>query len=104
MKKSHLIIFFFLLIILFSSCSKQNEIQENTLIKIYAEMVFMEDSTTLSKQEIKSAVLSRFEISEKDFDNTVKNYSDKPDKWQKFLDNVIAYIDTLQKKSKKPKP
>jgi len=83
------------------SCKEQPTIEEKKLIKIYADMVFMQDTSSLSQQIIKEKVLKKFSVSEKDYSNTIKSYNDDPERWQKFFDSVIVYIERIKPKPKK---
>lgn len=89
---------FFLLITLigFQSCKKISAIDEKKFIKIYAEMIFMQDTTSLSQTMIKQKVLKKFKINESDYDATIEYYNDDPEKWQKFFDSTIVYIEKLK--------
>ncbi len=82
------------------SCKKQPAIEEKKFIKIYADMIFMQD-TSSSQLEIKEEVLKRFNVNEKDYDNTIKYYNADPERWQPFFDSVIVYMERLKPKPKK---
>ena len=84
------------------SCKKQPAIDEKKFVKIYADMIFMQDTSLSSQSEIKKEVLKRFNITENDYDKTIKYYNDDPDKWQPFFDSVITYIEKIKPKPKKP--
>ena len=84
------------------SCKKSSAIDEKKFIKIYAEMIFMQDTSKLSPQTIKENVLKKFSVSEKDYNNTIMFYNDDPERWQKFFDSTIVYIEKLNPKIKKP--
>jgi hypothetical protein len=100
-------IFFFLLLLPISigllSCKKSPPIDEKKLIMIYADMIFMQDTSSLSQSTIKQKVLEKFLVKEKDYDATINYYNNEPEKWQKFFDSTIAYIESLKPKpTKKP--
>lgn len=83
------------------SCKKQPVIDEQKFVKIYADMIFMQDTSLSSKSEIKKDVLKRFNVTENDYDKTIKFYNDDPDRWQPFFDSVITYIEKIKPKPKK---
>jgi len=83
------------------SCKKSSAIDEKKFIKIYADMIFMQDTSSLSQLSIKEKVLAKYKVSENDFDNTIKFYNDDPDKWQPFFDSVVVYIESIKPKLKK---
>jgi len=83
------------------SCKKQPAIDEKKFIKIYADMIFMQDTSTSSQLEIKKEVLKRFNVTENDYDKTIKYYNDDPERWQPFFDSVITYIEKMKPNPKK---
>ena len=98
------IFFIFLAIVISSmlqSCKKTSAIDEKQFIKIYADMIFMQDTSSLSQLSIKEKVMAKYKVSENDFDNTIKFYNDDPEKWQPFFDSVVVYIERIKPKPKK---
>lgn len=94
----------FLVIVISSwlqSCKKSSAIDEKRFIKIYADMIFMQDTSSLSQLSIKEKVLTKYKVSKNDFDNTIKFYNNAPEKWQPFFDSVIVYIERIKPKPKK---
>lgn len=83
------------------SCSKSFRIEEKKFVKMYAEMIFMQDTSSLSPSVIKESVLKRFNVNENDYGATIKFYNKNPERWQKFFDEVIVYIESLKPKPKK---
>ena len=88
-----------ILAVVVQSCEKSHVIEEKELVKIYAEMIFMQDTSSLSPTIIKENVLKRFSITDDDYVATVNYYNENPERWPKFFDEVILYIQSL-----KPKP
>jgi len=83
------------------SCKKSSAIDEKKFIKIYAEMIFMQDTSSLSQRTIKENVLKKYNVSEKDYSSTINFYNDDPERWQQFFDSTIVYIEKLNPNSKK---
>ena len=83
------------------SCSKSFRIEEKKFVKMYAEMIFMQDTSSYSQSEIKLTVLKKFNVKEFEYDETIKYYNNDPERWQKFFDEVIVYIESLKPKPKK---
>lgn len=83
------------------SCKKQPAIDEKKFVMIYADMIFMQDTSTSSQSEIKKEVLKRFNVTENDYDKTINYYNDAPDRWQPFFDSVITYIEKMKPNPKK---
>ena len=90
-----------ILAVVVQSCEKSHVIEEKELVKIYAEMIFMQDTSSLSPTIIKENVLKRFSITDDDYVATVNYYNENPERWPKFFDEVILYIQSLKPKPKK---
>jgi hypothetical protein len=86
----------------FQSCKKSPVIDENKFIKIYAEMIFMQDTSSLTQSEIKDSVLKKYKVKKNEYDQTIKFYNDDPERWQKFFDSTIVYIEKLKPAPKQP--
>ncbi len=101
MKYGSIVIISFMIVISagLQSCKKSSPIDEKKFIKIYTDMIFMQDTSDLSQYEIKQRVLKKFKVIEKDYDATIHYYNSDPEKWQKFFDSTIVYIERS-----KPKP
>lgn len=80
------------------SCKKSPPINERKFIMIYANMIFMQDTSSLSQSIIKQKVLEKFTVNEKDYEATISFYNNDPEKWQKFFDSTIVYIESLKPK------
>ena len=98
MRHSSVFYVFFILIISigFQSCKKSSAIDEKKFIKIYADMIFMQDTSFLSQSEIKQKVLKKFSVKETAYDATIEYYNSDPEKWQKFFDSTIVYVEKLK--------
>lgn len=96
---NYLILFFLTISIVLQSCKHSPAIDEKKFIKIYADMVIMQDTSSISQQKIKEEVLKRFNVKKNEYDETIKFYNADPERWQKFFDSTIVYLESL-----KPKP
>ena len=96
------IILLVILPILFIACERSAPVPEKTLVKIYSDIVIMQDTSKLSQSDIKLSVLKKFNVNEKNYEETIKFYNRTPEKWQNFFDSVIVYIERKQPKSVKP--
>ncbi len=101
LQRIFLVLFVISLTAAFQSCKKSPVIDEKKFIKIYADMIFMQDTSSLSQYSIKEKVLAKYKVSENDFDNTIKFYNDDPEKWQPFFDSVVVYIERIKPIPKK---
>lgn len=100
--RKYFVVLFFLFPILFISCEDSPPIEQKKLIKIYSEMLFLQDTSTFGQVEIKKNVLKKFNTSQSDYDKTISFYNQNPEKWQAFFDSVIVYIEKKNPKSVKP--
>jgi len=101
-KKYLIILLSLFILIIFLNCTESIPIEEKKLVKVYAEMVIMQDSTTLSAIDIQKKVLSRFNISTSDYEKSVDYLSKYPERWQNFYDSVIVYLQKLEPLPKTP--
>jgi len=83
------------------SCKQLPPVDEKKFVKIYADMILMQDTSSLSQREIKEEVLKRFSVENTDYDETIKFYNADPERWQKFFDSTIVHIESLKPKPKK---
>ena len=90
-----------ILLVAIQSCKNRQAIEEKKFVKIYTDMIFMKDTSSLSQLEIKEELLKRFNVHENDYDNTIKYYNDDPERWQPFFDSIITYIEKIKPKPKK---
>ncbi len=93
--KSFLIIFLISLLIITQNCSDPLPIDEKILVKAYAEMVIMQDSSKLSDFEIQKNVLTEFNIPTSEYEKSVAFLQKNPERWQSFYDSVIVYLQKL---------
>lgn len=91
-----------IVIVLSFSCSDSAPIEDKKLIKIYSDMLFMQDTTALSQVEIKHNVLKKYSVNQSDYDKTISVYNKNPERWQKFFDSVVVYIERKNPKPVKP--
>jgi hypothetical protein len=89
------------IIVVVQSCENSPVIEEKKLVKIYAEMIFMQDTSSLSQSAIREKVLKKFKVDENDYSKSINYYNNNPEKWPKFFDEVTAYIEKLKPKPKK---
>lgn len=97
----------FLLILLFfflSACDKGPPIAEEKFIKLYVDLLIVQDTTTAgpeSLDSIKTLIFKRYGISSGQYDETLNYYNSQPEKWTAFFDSATAYVERLKQDSKK---
>ena len=102
LQKIFLVLFVISLSAGFQSCKKSSVIDEKKFVKIYAEMIFMQDTSSLPQSEIKDSVLKKYSVKKIEYDETIKFYNADPERWQKFFDSTIVYIEKLKQITKQP--
>lgn len=98
MKYFFLISTFTLLLI---SCNTKPPVPEETLILIYTDLMFAQDTAQVSTKNIDSLraeVFNRYFVSENDYLNTIEFYNEYPERWEKFFERVIEYVESLKSK------
>jgi len=99
-------IFPFLLIIflLLSACEKKSPIPEEEFIKVYVDLLILQDTTgtnTSSFDSLKTLVFKNHSVSAEEYDATINYYNSEPKRWEGFFDKAIAYAEKLKNKAKK---
>ena len=86
----------------FVSCSNKKIIPQDKFVNIYAELIFAQDtaSTPASKKDFKSIILSRYGVTQEQYQSTVNYYDQDPKRWSGFFDKVTLNVSNLQKQKK----
>lgn len=87
---------------IFASCTKEPPIAKEQFVEIYADIIFSQDTLKAPLSQVKQTVLSRYNYSENDYDETIEYYNSNQERWQKFFDEAIAYVEKLKEPKKKP--
>jgi hypothetical protein len=101
-KKHFLLIIFLLLFI--SACEKDPPIQEEKFIKVYVDLLIIQDTTTVesfSPDSVKSLVFARHNISSEQYEKMLDYYNSQPEKWTAFFDSATSYVERLKKEAEK---
>ena len=83
------------------SCSKKNTVDEDKLIKVYADLLIIQDTTNVenySLDSIRTIVLDRYDLTLPEYEKMISEYNQDPKRWEKFFDKAIAYVDELKTK------
>ncbi len=89
---------------LLSGCSKNNIINEDKFVKVYADLIIQQDTLNVLNYKtdtVKIKVFKRYNITAEDYKNTIAYYNQDPGKWEKFFDKVTAYVEELKKQNAK---
>jgi len=100
-----------LLTLLFISCAEEKTEQRITLdekrfVQVYCDVVsktdFLKDE---QKEAFVESVLTYYSTSREIFENTVKKYSEKPEKWKRLFEKIGAELEKrLEQVEKTDKP
>jgi hypothetical protein len=104
LKKIILNFFIALGLLIISACESKLPIPENDFVKMYADMTIMQDTSSLSQIKIRETVLKKYNQTEKNYNKTISYLNDDSERWAKFFDKVITYLDDLKSESKKSQP
>lgn len=91
----------FLISLFLGGCVKDQKIKEETLIKVYADLVIARESLaadSLSFTNEQKVIFTRYNVTQKLYIKTLDFYKKNPDKWKSFFEKVIAYLREKEKK------
>jgi len=90
-----------ILFILTTGCGKSN-ISEDALVKVYVENLIVLETYSFSADSLNShqnRLFSKYNISKKEFEKQLKNYSEDSKEWQDFFKQANDYLVELKKKN-----
>jgi len=85
-----------------SACDKGPPIPEEKFIKVYVDLLIIQDTTTaetFSLDSVKTLVFTRHDISSGQYDETISYYNSQPEKWAVLFDSATAYVEGLKKEA-----
>ena len=88
--------------LLFIACDSQPPIPEDKFIKVYVDLLIVQDTTTTENytiDSVKSRVLEKYGFTTQQYDKTIRYYNSQPEKWVVFYDSVTVYVERLKKKA-----
>ena len=91
-------IFCFLIVFIFS-CSKDDIIPEDKFINIYIDILVAQDTLTdnsISNDSLKTLILQKYNITDSIYTNTIEDYNNNPDKWERFFEDAIKQVEELK--------
>jgi hypothetical protein len=90
-----------LFLLFFAGCS--HKINEDKFILIYSDFVIAQDTLNNNNNldEIKNAVFKRYNVSEKEYTETLNYYNSDPRKWEAFFNKTISHLEGLRSKKGK---
>ena len=90
-----------LLLLCFAGCSRR--INEDKFILIYSDLVIAQDTvkSNINIKEIKNTVFKKYNVSEREYTETLNYYNSDPRKWEAFFNKTIAHLEGLRNKKGK---
>jgi len=89
-----------------SGCFRKT-VDEDKFAKIYAEMIIAQDTATFAPNNFKpvqDTIFKRYGVTRSEYTATVDSYNKDPEKWEKFFDKAIAYVEVLKKQRQSGQP
>lgn len=90
------------ILLILTFCSEQKPlVPEDKLIIIYTDLMFSQDTVLINNDNVdslKTEVFARHNINEEDYQQTIDFYNKTPERWEKFFDRVVEYIESLKSK------
>ena len=92
-----------LLLFIFALTGCSGRINEDKFILVYSDLVIAQDTlkTNNNLNTIKSSVFRKYNVTEKEYTETLIYYNSDPRKWEAFFNKTISHLEDL--KSKKGK-
>ena len=93
-----------IILTLLSACEKGPAIPENEFIKVYVDLLILQDTTGVNTSvfdSLKTSVFKNHGVSAKEYDATINYYNSNPKKWEEFFNKAIAYAEKLKSETKK---
>ena len=102
MKYIRFLFFQILFASLIISCSENEILPEEELIKIYVDILIAQDSTTnesVTIDSLKAVVLKKYEVPESVYVKSINYYNFTPARWEEFFNNATKYVEKLKSNS-----
>ncbi len=87
--------------LLLNNCSGEEVIPEEKFIRVYVDLMIVQDTTRskpLPLDSLKEIVFTKHEITSELYDKTIARYNSSPEDWEEFFDKAIAYLEELKTK------
>jgi len=94
------------ILILIVACNKKETIPEEEFVKVYVDILIMQDTLqdkSIPPDSIRAIVLKQHNISDPVYTNTINFYNESEERWEKFFDKAIKYVEE-EKITKEKKP
>lgn len=91
--------FLFFTLLLFISCS-QNNLEENTAVKVYVEKIIIEEKYLSQPDSIKfhlNNLFAKYKTSEEEYKSFMYGLGYKSENWNRFFNSANEYLIQLKK-------
>jgi hypothetical protein len=98
-KSQKLFLLLILQFIFITACDKVPPIQEDKFIKVYVDLLIIQDTTTAETfpiDSVRTLVFAKHTISSEQYDETISYYNSRPEKWAAFFDSAKVYVERLK--------
>ena len=92
-----------LLLFLLSLAGCSHKINEDKFILIYSDLVITQDTLKDNNNlhKIKSTVFKKYNVSEREYTETLNYYNSDPRRWEAFFNKSISHLEDLRSKKGK---
>jgi len=87
------------LFIYFFACSENNQPERDDIIKIYVDLLIIQEKYSNMPDSINlhyERIFEKYDTKEEIYKSAFKNFSDDPDKWKLFFDDAEKYLESIK--------
>ena len=95
-----------LLILTFTSCNNSSNVDEQTIAKVYVEILVQQQlhkNNPDTLKTIENDIYKKYNLTEKLYKESFKKLGDDQEKWREFFKIAKSYWDSLKKSNSPPK-
>ena len=89
-------------VIIFFSCNDNKVIEEEKFIKVYVDLLLVQDTTSsyqIPVDSISAVVFKTHGITAENYQHTIDHYNSSPEKWEDFFSKATAYVEKLKQEA-----
>ena len=89
-------------VLIFFSCDDDKVIEEEKFIKVYVDLLFVQDTTSsyqIPIDSISAVVFKTHGITAENYQHTIDHYNSSPEKWEDFFSKATAYVEKLKQEA-----
>lgn len=87
---------------IFFSCDDHKVIEEEKFIKVYVDLLLVQDTTSSYQfpvDSISAVVFKAHGITAENYQHTIDYYNSSPEKWEDFFSKATAYVEKLKQEA-----